>query len=414
MKTLSLVLVCVLGCAPFALAEWRGVIDDPDGYVNVRARPSAEAPVVAKVKTGERFTFEREEEDDQTEWCKVQLFSGKSGWMHGSRIRFFYDENDLPVTEKDPAGPSEIDETAQRLGFDYAAETRRAARGDAPALQRFFQLAQEADGAAAESITGVPTVVYHLLGDEKFARFLAVQSLAVQGMVRNIIVRDGPLRPTTLYLQRHFPATTKILFRREIVGWTSPNERFAIRKVFSKEFDLTRAKIVRAELIEEKTGRVLCDLTRDDIGTGAEREGAVLWSPDSQRFAYLSSDLTPGEGNLFSTPRPPLQKKQTAIYQIAEDTFRRVDLNLDEIPGRESDTELKDAIPGHEYIEPVRWEKPNLLVLKRHDYYQKLAPTDLDGVKFESIHDLGRSYEIKAEISPEGKATVVWKRQEEE
>ena len=69
----------------------------------------------------------------------------------------------------------------RRLGFDYAAETRRASRGDAKALQRFFQLAQEADGAAAESITGVPTVVYHLLGDEKFARFLAAQSLADQG-----------------------------------------------------------------------------------------------------------------------------------------------------------------------------------------------------------------------------------------
>ena len=50
------------------------------------------------------------------------------------------------------------------------------------------------------------------------------------------------------------------------------------------------------------------------------------------------------------------RKKQTAVYQIADDTFRRVDLNLDEIPGRESDTELEGAIPGHEFTEPVRWE----------------------------------------------------------
>ena len=40
-----------------------GVIDDPDGYVNVRARPDAEPPIVAKVNKGERFTFQRHEYD---------------------------------------------------------------------------------------------------------------------------------------------------------------------------------------------------------------------------------------------------------------------------------------------------------------------------------------------------------------
>ena len=69
--------------------------------------------MIAKVKTGQRFAFERGEEDDEGGCASVTLASGKAGWMHGSRIRLFFAEKDLPATKKDPAGPSEIDEAAQ-------------------------------------------------------------------------------------------------------------------------------------------------------------------------------------------------------------------------------------------------------------------------------------------------------------
>ncbi len=86
--------------------------------------------------------------------------------------RLQFTEKDLPKDEKDPAGESEIDEFARRRGFNYARVTRRAARGDLKALKQFFAMAEGVDGAAAESYSGMPTVVYHLLGDEKFAKFL--------------------------------------------------------------------------------------------------------------------------------------------------------------------------------------------------------------------------------------------------
>ena len=35
------------------------------------------------------------------------------------------------------------------------------------------------------------------------------------------------------YLQRYFPETTKLLFRGEIVDWTSPDGRYSIRKTFT-------------------------------------------------------------------------------------------------------------------------------------------------------------------------------------
>ena len=92
-------------------------------------------------------------------------------------------ERDLPSEKKDPNGPSEIEEFAGGRGFRYGRDTRRAARGDFQALKKFFEIAQDADGAAAESVGGVSTVVYHLLGDEKFAAFLAAQPLPFRMMV---------------------------------------------------------------------------------------------------------------------------------------------------------------------------------------------------------------------------------------
>ena len=392
--------------APPAWAQQRGVINDPDGYVNVRAEKSADAAVIATVKTGEPFTFEREGDD---QWCKVKLASGKSGWMHLSRVRLCFTEKDLPIDEKDPAGLSEIDEFARGRGFRYARDTRRAARGDTKALKQFFLLAQNADGAAAESISGLSTVVYHILGDEKFAKFLSAQPLPFRMMVRNRILSEGFIYPASLYLSHHFPQTAQLLFRREMVDWPSPDGLYAIRKIFSDEFELAGSKVVRAELIEKKSGRVLCDLTSDDIGTGAQREGEALWSPDSKRVACLSTDLTEQRGNLFSTPRPAPLKKQTTVYQLSGDAFARVALPLSEVPGRESDTELERAILGHEYTKPIRWPKPNVLVLERHEYYEVKKPTKVEGIEFESIHDLSRWYQITATIAPDGRATVAWK-----
>jgi hypothetical protein len=388
---------------PFASlveAETSGVIDDPDGFVNVRASESLDAAVIATVKTAEPFEFDCEKE---AEWCKVTLRSGKTGWMQRSRIRFHFTEKDLPVREKNPAAHSEIEEFAKGRGFDYATITRRAARGDAKALKQFFAMAKDVDGAAAESYAGMPTVVYHLLGDQKFAHFLQDQPLAYRMMVRNTISGD------ILYLRQHFPETTKTLFRLELVDWPSPDKRYAIRKVFSDEFNLSGSKVTRAEVIEQPSGRTMCDLTPDDIGTGSDREGQVLWSPDSKRFALVSSDLTPPAGNLFSTPRPAPQRKQTAVYQLSGESFARVEVPFSEVPGRADDVELQSAILGHDYVEPLRWSKPTVLVLEKHEYYENLKPMVIGDTKFDTIHPFGRLYQITATIAPDGKATTVWK-----
>lgn len=393
-----------LELALVAEAKQRGVIDGPAGAGELRTEMKADAAAVATTTPGELFSFEPEEGN---EWGKVTLGSGKSGWLPLSRIRLYFDTGDLP--KKDPGGTSEIDQAARRLGFDYAKVTRLAAQGDAKALRQFFSLAQAADGAAAESLTSIPTVVYHLLGDAKFAKYLGAQSVSHQALVRNVIVGDGRLPPTTLYLQRHFPETTRILFPSEMVAWPSPDGRFAIRKVFSDPFDLRAGKITRAELIEKKSGQVLLDMTADDIGTGSDREGKIVWSPDSKRFASLSVAMNLQQRNLFSEPRQVPHRKQTTVYQLTGDEWSRIELPLDKVPGREQDTELEGAMLGHDYIEPVRWEKRNVLLLERHEYYEKKKPIVVGNDTFQSIVTLARWYFITASISPEGEATLVWK-----
>lgn len=338
-------------------------------------------------------------------------YLGEHSWAasvdaHG---RLQFTEKDLPSTKKDPAGPSEIDQSARAHGFNYATGTRRAAGGDFKSLKKFFELARDVDGAASESFGDMPTVVYHLLGDEKFAKFLGAQPLAFRMMVRNRITHEGYPAPASEYLRRHFPNTTQLLFQREMVDWPSPNGQYAIRKIFTDDLQLAGSKVEQAELIEKNTGRVLCNLTPDDIGSGAEREGEALWSPDSQRVACLSTDLPAQPGNLFDDPPPPPLRKQTAVYQRTGDSFVRADVSLGEAPGYATDMELQGARRGHIYTEPVRWRKSNVLVLRRHEYYRQMKPRVIENVKFDAIVDVARQYEITVTFAADGKAEVVWK-----
>jgi len=134
MKAVVLVLLaCVLILAPMAQAQRTGVISDSSGFVDVQAEKNGDAAVIATVKAGEPFTFERAGDGD---WCKVTLASGKSGSMSLSYIRLHFTEKDLPSLKKDPAGESEIDQFARGRGLNYAAVTRRAARGNGKALKQ--------------------------------------------------------------------------------------------------------------------------------------------------------------------------------------------------------------------------------------------------------------------------------------
>jgi len=187
------------------VSEFRGVIDDPDGYVNLRKEKRADAPVVTKVKAGEPFQFKKKEGED---WCEVKLKSGVTGWMHCSRIKLFFTKDDLPP--KSEKG-DEIDEAAREQGINYYDVTQAAARGDQKALKTFFNLG--GDGAAGEEHDGVMCVVIHLIGDDTFAKFLREQTRSFSEEA--IPAGSGivwPFDDTKEYFRQHFPKSAKIMY----------------------------------------------------------------------------------------------------------------------------------------------------------------------------------------------------------
>jgi uncharacterized protein YgiM (DUF1202 family) len=183
------------------------VIDDPDGYVNLRREKNPASPVIAKVKKNEPFEFRCTQ---NATWCKVKLASGLTGWMNYSRIKRYYTDKDLPKGPEDSG--EEIDEQTRKQGVNYYEVTRAAARGDKKALKTFFTLGL--DGAAAEThITSIEEVVIHLVGDDKFAAFLREQPPEFRQRITGgwELGTFSPFDPKE-YFRQHFPKSAKILF----------------------------------------------------------------------------------------------------------------------------------------------------------------------------------------------------------
>ena len=103
MRFLMPVLTCVLLSAPAAvLAEGFGVIDDPDGWVNVRKSASTKAEVVARIDSGDMVWLYAEADND---WVKAVYLKGKekleaTGFIHGSRIKRLDAMIEIPVTSE--------------------------------------------------------------------------------------------------------------------------------------------------------------------------------------------------------------------------------------------------------------------------------------------------------------------------
>ena len=68
---------------PVAPRGVRAVIQDPDGYVNVRSRPDTRSSVVTRIEDAELFTVEVSDES----WWRVTTRDGDRGYVHRSRIR---------------------------------------------------------------------------------------------------------------------------------------------------------------------------------------------------------------------------------------------------------------------------------------------------------------------------------------
>ena len=85
-----LALICVNVAAAEGEQETVGrlaVIQDPDGFVNIRAKPDTDSEVVLKIQEDEFVVCEPAESD----WWRVKDFFGNEGYMQKSRIRLVRD-----------------------------------------------------------------------------------------------------------------------------------------------------------------------------------------------------------------------------------------------------------------------------------------------------------------------------------
>jgi hypothetical protein len=384
------------------------VISDPDGYTNVR---DYDGKVIAKVKKGERFIAEKPwNQPDDPKWPVClrggpgSVSSAKSrvtGFMDKTRIHLLpdeplmklnYDASKKEWRKLQSGRKAELDDTAfaakRDRGVNYYKVLTMASNGDKQALAQFFSFGDFMDGAAAEGYYAQAWELFHVVGDKNFSNFVRDLPLTDQVGVRGTLIAgmsDEEFGNTgdVDYLQRYFPETTKILFRGEIVDWTSPDGRYSIRKTFTDPLNLRESKVSHAELIEKATGQVLCDLTDADIGVGSAREGSVLWSPDSKRFAYVSSS-------------------QTTVYQSSGKSFTKINLPLDQPPGKESDPQIRGAVMYEESVTPTRWVKADTLIFERFDHYTKLNPSS-------GRTHVDRSYEITVSFKGDGTANTSWK-----
>jgi len=384
MKTnpLGLFPVLLLAGGLTAQAQYSGVINDPDGYVNVRKEQSAKASIITKIQEGEVFEFE---ESEGSPWWKVTTDSGKEGWVYFDRIRFHLTDDDL----FNGGEGDELTLYGQSKGVEYFKLSRKAAAGDPESLARYLSLG-DADGAAGESHAHQFNTVLHALGDEKLAAFLKSQPVQLQINVRNQWLNEVALWPFEPfgYVERNFPKTGEILLKKEIVSWQSPNGKYAILKMFSDAAARESSTVEKAQIINKTTGGVLADFSDQDTGFGASREGLALWSKDSKLVAIFTGDL--------------YQQADLQVFgQSKGELFRKVALPVSashEIKGR-ADAELTGAKHIFGRTQPLKWTG-NTLSIQRHDYYEKEGPAD------SGIQGIGRTMLWEVEFE-DGKSRLV-------
>ena len=83
-------------------------------------------------------------------------------------------------------------------------------------MARFFaECSGPTDGAGAEECYGTEWELFHVAGDDAFARFLVTQPAKVRGEIGVTLSEPGDTEPISKpkpYIKRYFPRSYKILF----------------------------------------------------------------------------------------------------------------------------------------------------------------------------------------------------------
>ncbi len=74
----------------FAQDKFIGIINDSDGYVNIRAEKTSNSKIVGKIEEGYKFYYDK---DLSENWWAIETeLGGKKGYVHKSRISNYYED----------------------------------------------------------------------------------------------------------------------------------------------------------------------------------------------------------------------------------------------------------------------------------------------------------------------------------
>jgi hypothetical protein len=186
---------------------------------------SCDGDTKATLKAGEHFLVER-----MPNGWSVYLKSGCQGFIEKAGLQLLPNEplmklnfdHERKLWQKlQSAADSNLGEAGTAFkgrGLNYFEILTAASNGDQNAMARFYSVCGgEMDGAAAEDCFGRGWQLFHVIGDETFAKFLSGQSAKIRERIAAILSSgdQDPISKPKPYIKRYFPKSYKLLFRNE-------------------------------------------------------------------------------------------------------------------------------------------------------------------------------------------------------
>ncbi len=203
-----------------ALDECMATLKDPHGSVIVPCDRGG----TAKLKAGEHFLADRAPYG----WS-VYLKSGCNGFIGKAELQLLpneplmklnYDQQKTQWQKWQSARDRDLGEAGSAFkgrGLNYFKILTAASNGDQKAMVAFYSVcAGEMDGAAAEGCFVNGWELFHVIGDETFAKFLSGQPVKMRERIAGILSSGDtdPISKPKPYIKRYFPKSYGILFGR--------------------------------------------------------------------------------------------------------------------------------------------------------------------------------------------------------
>jgi len=216
----SLAAFALLHSTANAFNECMATLKDPNGSIKV----SCDGGTKATLKGGEHFLAERLPEANG--W-NVYLKSGCRGFIEKADLQLlpneplmklnFDQEKKLWRKAQSTRGRDlgEAGTAFKGRGLNYFKILTAASNGDQKAMALFYSVCgREMDGAAAEDCFWRGWALFHVIGDETFAKFLSGQPAKVRKRIAEILSSgdQDPISNPKSYIKRHFPKSYRILF----------------------------------------------------------------------------------------------------------------------------------------------------------------------------------------------------------